>query len=53
MFKKVETKEMKDIKKRLELELEDEDLPFHRKEEVESLLIHIETWLAYRRITGK
>lgn len=45
MFEKVDTEEIKVIKKRLELELEDENLPFQRKEEVESLLVHIDTWL--------
>ena len=48
MFQKVDTKEIKVIKKRLELELEDKDLPFQRKEEVKSLLIHIDTWLDWR-----
>jgi len=48
MFEKVDTKEIKVIKKRLELELEDKDLPFQRKEEVESLLTHIDTWLDWR-----
>lgn len=45
LFQKVDTKEIKVIKKRLELELEDKDLPFQRKEEVMSLLYHIDTWL--------
>lgn len=48
MFEKVDTKEIKVIKKRLELELEDKNLPFQRKEEVESLLCHIDTWLDWR-----
>ena len=48
MFEKVDTKEIKVIKKRLELELEDKNLPFQRKEEVESLLVHINTWLDWR-----
>jgi len=48
MFEKVDTKEIKVIKKRLELELEDKNLPFQRKEEVESLLVHIDTWLDWR-----
>lgn len=48
MFEKVDTKEIKVIKKRLELELEDKDLPFQRKEEVESLLVHIDAWLDWR-----
>ena len=45
MFEKVDTKEIKVIKKRLELELEDKNLPFQRREEAESLLCHIDTWL--------
>ncbi|MBA7599703.1 hypothetical protein ES703_06740 [subsurface metagenome] len=48
MFEKVDTKEIKVIKKRLELELEDKNLPFQRKEEVESLLVHVNTWLDWR-----
>ena len=53
MFEKVETKEIKVIKKRLELELEDKSLPFQRKEEVESLLTHIDTWLDWRDDQGQ
>ena len=45
MFKKVSTKEIEDIKERLKAELEDKNLPFQRKEEVMSLLYHIDTWL--------
>ena len=48
MFEKVNTKEIKNIKKRLESELKDKDLPFQRKEEVESLLYYIDTWLEWR-----
>ena len=48
MFEKVDTKEIKVIKKRLELELEDKNLPFQRKEEVESLITHLGTWLDWR-----
>lgn len=48
MFEKVDTKEIKVIKKRLELELEDKNLPFQRKEEVESLITHLDTWLEWR-----
>ena len=48
MFEKVDTKEIKVIKKRLELELEDKNLPFRRKEEVESLITHLDTWLDWR-----
>ena len=48
MFEKVDTKEIKVIKRRLELELEDKNLPFQRKEEVESLITHLDTWLDWR-----
>ena len=48
MFEKVGTKEIRDIKERLESELEDKDLPFQRKEEVESLITHLDTWLEWR-----
>ena len=48
MFKKVSTKEIENIKERLESELKDKYLPFQRKEEVESLLYHINTWLDWR-----
>ena len=53
MFEKVDTKEIESIKERLEAELKDKDLPFQRKEEVESLICHLNTWLewiAYRAI---
>ncbi len=36
---------MEDIKKRLESELKDKDLPYQRKEEVESLIYYIDTWV--------
>ncbi|MCK4649376.1 hypothetical protein KAT51_07620 [bacterium] len=48
MFEKVNTKEIKVIKKRLELELEDKNLPFQRKEEVKSLIYYLNTWLDWR-----
>jgi len=48
MFEKVDTKEIKNIKERLETELEDKYLPFHRKEEIESLIYYINTWLDWR-----
>ncbi len=44
MFEKVSAKEIKDIRDRLKTELEDEDIPFQRKEEVMSLIYHIDTW---------
>lgn len=45
MLGKVKIKEIRDIRTRLELELGNKNLPFQRKEEVESLLYHIDTWL--------
>ena len=48
MFEKVSKKEIEDIKKRLESELEDKYLPFQRKEEVESLIIYLNIWLDWR-----
>jgi len=48
VFEKVNTKEIKNIKKRLGSELEDKNLPFQRKEEVVSLICHINDWLDER-----
>jgi len=48
MFEKVSIKEIESIKERLKAELIDKDLPFQRKEEVESLIIHLDTWLEWR-----
>ena len=48
MFEKVSTKEIQSIKKRLETELEDKYLPIQRREEVESLIIHLNVWLEWR-----
>ena len=48
MFEKVSKKEIEDIKKRLESELEDKYLPSQRKEEVESLIIYLNIWLDWR-----
>ncbi len=48
MFQEVTTKEIKNIKERLEAELNDENLPLQRKKEVESLILHIGTWLDWR-----
>ena len=45
---KVDVKEIRDIKDRLEAELEDKNLPFQRKEEVKSLIYYINTWLEWR-----
>jgi len=48
MFKKVDTKEIENIKKRLETELEDKFLSFQRREEVKSLLNYLTTWLEWK-----
>ncbi|GAI77647.1 unnamed protein product [marine sediment metagenome] len=48
MFEKVETKEIENIKERLKTELKDKNLPFQRKEEIMSLLYHLDTWLEGR-----
>ena len=48
MFQKVEIKEIKDIRERLESELKFGDLPYRRKEEVKSLIYYLNTWLEWR-----
>lgn len=48
MFKKVSIEEIEKIKERLEVELEGKNLPFQRKEEVRSLITHLDTWLEWR-----
>jgi len=48
MFKKVDTKEVESIKERLEAEMKDKDLPSQRKEEVRSLIYHLNAWLDRR-----
>ncbi len=48
MLKKVSTKEIENIRERLKTELNDKNLPFQRKEEVISLLYHVDTWLEGR-----
>jgi len=48
MFQKVKTKEIRNIKERLEAELEDKHLPFQRKEEVNSLIHYLNTWLEWK-----
>ena len=53
MFKKVSTEEIENIKKRLKTELQDKDLPFFRRKEVESLLGYIDTWLEWRAFQDK
>jgi len=53
MFEKVEAKEIESIKERLEAELKDIDLPLQRKEEVKSLIHHLNTWLEWRDYRGR
>lgn len=53
MFEKVSTKEIENIRERLEAELKDKDLPFQRKEEVTSLLGYLDTWLEWRAFQEK
>ena len=48
MFQKVSTKEIRNIKARLESELEDKNLPFQRKEEVKSLVYYLNNWLEWK-----
>jgi hypothetical protein len=48
LLKKVSTKEIENIRERLKTELNDKNLPFQRKEEVISLLYHVDTWLEGR-----
>ena len=45
LFKKVDIKEIKGIKERLETELKDNNLPCQRGEEVSSLIYYINVWL--------
>jgi len=48
MFKKVDTKEIKNIRERLESELKFGDLPYKRREEVKSLIYYLNTWLEWK-----
>lgn len=48
MFEKVKTEEIEKIKERLISELQDEYLPFQRREEVNSLIYYLNTWLEER-----
>jgi len=45
MLKKVSVKEIEKIRERLKAELWDKFLSFQRKEEVMSLIYHLDTWL--------
>jgi len=48
MFEKVSTKEIRNIKERLEAELGDKNLAFQRREEAVALLYHVNSWLDWR-----
>jgi len=49
MFKKVDTKEIKNIRERLESELKfEEDLPYQRREEVKALKNYLNTWIEWK-----
>jgi len=48
LFKKVETKEIENIRERLESELKFGDLPYMRREEVKSLICYLKPWLEWR-----
>ena len=48
MFEKVSTKEIENIRERLESELEDKNLLYRRREEVKSLIYYLKTWLEWR-----
>lgn len=48
MLEKVGTKEIENIKNRLEAELEDKNLPSQKKVVVESLISHLTSWLEFR-----
>lgn len=49
MFEKVSIKEIRNIKKRLQSELKDKELPFQREQEIESLIYYLDTWLSERK----
>lgn len=48
-LKRVFAKEIEDIKGRLEAELGYQNLPLHRKVEVEKLVYHLNTWLDWKK----
>ena len=48
MFKKVEIKEVKSIRERLESELKFGDLPYMRREEIKFLAYSLSFWLEWR-----
>lgn len=48
MLEKIGTKEIENIKNRLEAELEDKNLPSQKKVVVESLISHLTSWLEFR-----
>jgi len=49
MNEKVSTKEIQNIKERLEAELKDKNLSSQRKEESRSLIYYLNTWLEWRK----
>ena len=48
MLKKVNIREIEKIKERLEAELESKEKSSQRREEVKSLIHHLETWLEWK-----
>lgn len=53
MFSGLDISTINNIKKRLKSELQDKELPYHRKEEVNSLLYYINEWLRTKKLTKK
>jgi len=53
LFKKVSIEEIENIKKRLETELKEKNLPIQRRREVDRLIAYIETWLEWRAFQDK
>jgi len=49
MFEGLNVSVIENIKKRLKSELEDKELPGHRKEEVLSLISYAEDWIKEKR----
>ena len=45
MFVRMKAEKIKEIKERLEKELEEKDLPLHRRTEVESLIYYADAWI--------
>jgi len=53
MFEDLNVSVIKNIKKHLSSELEDKELPGHRKEEVLSLISYAEDWIKKKRFNKK